>query len=104
MSANKSYYPAYVGGKIKAVSISIQNTTGSDITLSDQNGVYYSYQGQDFQILSCRGQTATAGEVIQWMQQLYDAPVPTSDIKLMVDTAGMAGCIVNVQVLWEVEA
>ena len=103
MSANKSYYPAYVGGKIKAVSISIQNTTGSDISLLDQNGVYYTFEGNDFQLLSCRDQTAAAGETIQWTEQLYDAPVPTSDIKLMVDTAGMAGCIVNVQILWEVD-
>lgn len=104
MTANKFYVPAYIGGKIKAVSISIQNTTGSDISLLDQNGVYYSFQGNDFQLLTCRGQTAAAGEVIQWMEQLYDAPVPTSDIKLMVDTSGLVGCIVNVQVLWEVEA
>ena len=102
MTANKFYTPAFIGGKIKAVSIQIQNTTGSDISLLDQNGVYYCFQGSDFQILTCRGQTAHAGEVIQWTEQLYDAPIPNADIKLMVDTAGMNGCIINVQVLWEV--
>ena len=104
MTANRYYLPAFVGGKIKAVSISIQNTTGSDVTLLDRNGVYYTFEGNDFQLLTCRGQTAAAGETIQWTEQLYDAPVPTTDIKIMVDTAGMAGCIVNVQILWEVEA
>lgn len=103
MTANKFYTPAFIGGKIKAVSISIQNTTGSDISLLDRNGVYYTFEGNDFQLLTCRGQTAHAGETIQWTEQLYDAPVPTSDIKIMVDTAGMTGCIVNVQILWEVK-
>ena len=104
MSANKFYVPAFIGGKIKAVQISIQNTTGSDITPSYQNGIYYSFQGDDFQLLSCGGMTVPAGEIVQQIVQLYDAPVPTSDIKLMVDTAGLAGCVINAQVLWEVEA
>ena len=55
MTANKFYTPAFIGGKIKAVQISIQNTTGSDISPSYQNGIYYSYQGDDFQLLSCGG-------------------------------------------------
>lgn len=102
MTANKFYTPAFIGGKIKAVQISIQNTTGSDVTPSYQNGIYYSYQGNDFQLLSCGGSTVPAGETIQLIEQLYDAPVPSSDIKLMVDTGGLAGCVINAQVLWEV--
>ena len=102
MTANKYYTPAFIGGKIKAVQLSIQNTTGSDITPSYQNGIYYSYQGHDFQLLSCGGSTVPAGETIQLIEQLYDAPVPTSDIKLMVDTGGLSGCVINAQVLWDV--
>lgn len=103
MTANKVYVPAFIGGKIKAVQISIQNTTGSDITTSYQNGIYYSFQGHDFQLLSCAGATIPANTTIQLIEQLYDAPVPSSDIKLMVETAGLAGCVINAEVLWEVK-
>ncbi len=103
MTANKFYVPAFVGGKIKAVQIAIQNPTGSDITTSYQNGIYYSFEGNDYQLLSCAAATIEAGKTVQLTTQLYDAPVPTSDIKLMIDTSGLTDCIINAMVLWEVD-
>ena len=32
MTANKFYTPAFIGGKIQAVQLTVQNTTASDIT------------------------------------------------------------------------
>ena len=103
MTANRFYTPAYIGGKIIAVQMIVQNMSNSDITAESHNGIYYSYQGQDFQLLGCSGKEIEAGKTIQITQQLFDAPVPSSDIKLMVDTGGLEDCIINCQILWGIE-
>jgi hypothetical protein len=103
MTANKFYTPAFVGGRIQAVQITVQNTTGSDITAKYQNGIYYCYQGHDFLLLSLENTTIPAGESISIMAQLYNVAVPSSDIVLMVNTAGLTDCVINAQIFWGVE-
>lgn len=103
MSANKHYTPAFIGGRIQAVQFTVQNTTDTDITADYQNGIYYCYQGNDFELLSLENKTIPAGETISIMAQLYNVAVPSSDIVLMVNTAGLAGCIINAQVFWGVD-
>lgn len=103
MSANKHYTPAFIGGKIQAVQLTIQNTTASDITADYLNGVYYCYQGNDFELLSLENSTIPAGETITVMAQLYNVAVPSSDVVLMVNTAGLAGCVITAQIFWGVE-
>ena len=103
MTANKFYTPAFVGGKIQAVQINVQNTTGSDITADYRNGIYYCYQGHDFELLSMENHTIPAGQTVSFMAQLYNVAVPSSDIILMVDTAGLAGCVINALIFWGIE-
>ena len=103
MTANKFYTPAFVGGRIQAVQITVQNTTNDDITADYQNGIYYCYQGHDFILLSMENRTIPAGETVMVMAQLYNVAVPSSDIVLMVNTAGLAGCVINASVFWGVE-
>jgi hypothetical protein len=103
MTANKFYTPAFVGGRIQAVQLIIQNTTDADITADYQNGIYYCYQGNDFILLSAEDRVIPAGSTITIMAQLYNVAVPTSDIVLMVNTAGLAGCVISALVFWGVE-
>lgn len=103
MTANKFYTPAFVGGRIQAVQLTVQNTTGSDITADYQNGIYYCYQGNDFILLSTENRVIPAGETITVMAQLYNVAVPSSDIILMVNSAGLAGCVITASVFWGVE-
>ena len=103
MTANKHYTPAFIGGKIQAVQLTVQNLTESDITADYQNGIYYCYQGNDFELLSLENNVIPAGASISIMSQLYNVAVPSSDIILMVNTAGLAGCVVNAQIFWGVE-
>lgn len=103
MSANEFYAPAYVGGIIRGVQISLVNTTASDITATARNGVYYVYQGHKFQLLGCDSVTIPANGQKIVTVELREYAVPSTDVKLMVDTAGLAGVTVNVQVLWGVE-
>ena len=103
MTANKYYTPAFIGGRIQAVQLTIENTTDTDITADYQNGIYYCYQGNDFLLLSTENKTIPAGETIAIMSQLYNVAVPSSDIVLMVNTAGLAGCIIKAQIFWGVE-
>lgn len=103
MTANKFYTPAFVGGRIQAVQLTIQNTTDADITADYQNGIYYCYQGNDFILLSAENRTISAGGSVTIMAQLYNVAVPTSDIVLMVNTAGLAGCVISALVFWGVE-
>lgn len=103
MTANKFYTPAFIGGKIQAVQLTVQNTTASDITASFRNGIYYCYQGHDFELLSLENTTIPAGETITAMAQLYNVAVPSSDIVIMVDTAGLAGCVISASIFWGVE-
>lgn len=103
MTANKFYTPAFVGGKIQAVQLNVQNKTESDITADYRNGIYYCYQGHDFELLSLGGKEIPAGQTVSFMVQLYNVAVPSSDIILMVDTAGLDGCVINALVFWGVE-
>lgn len=103
MTANKYYTPAFIGGKIQAVQLTVQNTTESDITADYQNGIYYCYQGNDFILLSMENRTIPAGGTVTFMAQLYNVAVPSSDIVLMVNTAGLAGCVISALVFWGVE-
>lgn len=103
MTANKFYTPAFIGGKIQAVQLTVQNTTGSDITADYQNGIYYCYQGHDFILLSMENKVIPAGQTVMIMAQLYNVAVPSSDIILMVNTAGLAGCVISAQVFWGLE-
>lgn len=103
MTANKFYTPAFIGGKIQAVQLTVQNTTEADITADFQNGIYYCYQGHDFELLSLENKVIPAGGTISVMAQLYNVAVPSSDIILMVNTAGLAGCVINALVFWGVE-
>ena len=103
MTANKFYTPAFVGGRIQAVQVTVQNTTGSDITADYQNGIYYCYQGNDFILLSMENRVIPAGETVTIMAQLYNVAVPSSDVILMVNSAGLAGCVISALVFWGVE-
>lgn len=103
MTANKFYTPSFMGGRIQAVQLNVQNTTESDITASYRNGIYYCYQGNDFELLSLGDVTIPAGETVSIMAQLYNVAVPSSDIVLMVDTGGLSGCVINALVFWGVE-
>ena len=103
MSANEFYAPAYVGGIIRGVQISLENTTAADITAVARNGVYYVYQGNKFQLLGCDSVTIPANGQKIVTVELREYAVPSTDVKLMVDTAGLAGVTVTVQVLWGVE-
>lgn len=103
MSANEFYAPAFVGGWIRGVQISLQNTTAADITATARNGVYYVYQGHKFQLLGCDSVTIPANGNKIVTVELREYAVPSTDIKLMVDTAGLAGVTVTVEILWSVE-
>lgn len=102
MTANKVYYPAFIGGKILGVQMTIQNASASDVTCSPTNGIYYTFDGRDYQILSLDGVTIEAGTTQVKTADKVQALTPTSDIKIMVDTAGLVGCVVNVQITWGV--
>lgn len=102
MTANEFYAPAYVGGKIRGVQICAENTTSSDITASSRNGVYYVYQGTKFQLLSLSGVTIPANDQYIKAVELHQDAIPSTDIKLMVDTAGLEDVTVTAAILWEV--
>ena len=103
MTANKFYTPAFIGGKIQAVQLTVQNKTASNITADYRNGIYYCYQGHDFELLSMENKTIPAGQTVTVMAQLYNVAVPSSDIVLMVDTAGLADCVITALIFWGVE-
>lgn len=103
MSANEFYAPAFVGGTIRGVQISFENTTAADITATARNGVYYVYQGHKFQLLGCDSVTIPANGQKIVTVELRDYTVPSNDVKLMVDTAGLADVIATVEILWSVE-
>lgn len=100
MTANECYFPAQVGGIIRGVQAKLTNTTGSSITPADRNGVYYVYQGAAFKLLSF--DTIAANSSISLSKELYDRLVPSTDVKLLVDTGGMAGVTVDVSFIWDV--
>lgn len=103
MSANEFYAPAFVGGTIRGVQIILENTTANNVTAAARNGIYYVYQGNKFQLLGCDSVVIPAGGQKIVTVELRDYTIPNTDVKLMVDTAGLAGVTVTVQVLWSVE-
>ena len=103
MSANEHYVPAFVGGTIRGVQISLENTTEAAITAAARNGIYYVYQGHKFQLLGCDSVVIPANGQKIITVELRDYTVPSTDVKLMVDTAGLDGVTVTVEVLWSVE-
>lgn len=102
MTANKVYYPSLIGGRILGVQLNIQNTSGSTVNCSSSNGVYYTFDGRDYQLLSLDSVSITAGSVKIVSKEFRDYLIPTSDIKIMIDTAGMVDCIVSCQIIWGV--
>ena len=102
MTANKVYFPGYLGGRILGVQLTIQNTTGSDITAKSTNGVYYTFEGKDYQLLSLDNVTIGAGLIKVINEEFREYLTPDADIKIMVDSAGLAGCILNCEILWGV--
>ncbi len=102
MTANKIYYPAYIGGTILGVQMDIQNLTGDEIACSSENGVYYTFDGRDYQILSLRDLSLPAGVTTIKTEDKVQALAPTSDVKIMVDTAGLADCVISVKITWGV--
>lgn len=103
MSANEHYVPAYVGGLIRGVQITFQNNTSSSITAAARNGVYYVYQGHKFQLLGCDSVVIPANGQKIVTVELREYAVPSTDVKLMVDTAGLEGVTATVEVFWSVE-
>jgi len=102
MTANKVYYPAFIGGKILGVQMTIQNTNGSDVSCDPTNGIYYTFDGRDYQILSLNGVTIESGSTMIKTEDKVQVLVPTSDVKIMVDTAGLEGCVATVEITWGV--
>ena len=102
MTANKVYYPGYIGGRILGVQLTIQNTTASDITAESTNGVYYTFEGKDYQLLSLGSVTVEAGKTVVINEEFREYLIPNADIKIMIDSAGLAGCVLNCEILWGV--
>lgn len=103
MTANEFYQPAYVGGVIRGVQYNVQNNGSSTVTGSSRNGVYYVYQGEKYKLMDIDGEQIAAGYTKTFSKELHDlTAIPSSDIKLMVDTGGLKGCIITVSILWGV--
>ena len=102
MTANKVYYPSLIGGYILGVQLTIQNTSASTVSCSALNGVYYTFDGRDYQLLSLDSVSIASGETEIVSKEFREYLNPTSDIKIMIDTAGMAGCVVSCQIIWGV--
>ena len=101
MTANECYFPAMVGGRIRGVQAILTNTTGSSITPTSRNGVFYVYQGAAFKLLDF--DTIAANSSVNLSKEMFESFIPTNDIKILVDTAGMAGVTVEVSVVWDVD-
>lgn len=103
MSANEHYVPAHVGGIIRGVQMQLVNVTNADISCKSRNGVYYVYQGEKYNLLSLDGVTVLAADMKTVSVELREFVVPSTDIKLMVDTAGLEGITATASILWGVE-
>lgn len=100
MTANECYFPAQVGGIIRGVQAILQNTTASTITPAARNGVYYVYQGHKFKLLDFAAVAANTTANVS--KELYDRLIPSTDVKILIDTAGLAGLTVDVSIVWDV--
>lgn len=103
MTQNEFYQPAFVGGVIRGVQVTLENYGANSVSCASRNGVYYVYNGEKFQLLSLDGVTVAVDTKELVSKELHDyTAIPSSDIKLMVDTAGLEGLRVTVQILWGV--
>ena len=102
MTANEFYTPSYVGGIIRGISVELVNKNSTDTTALSRNGVYYVYQGQKFPLMTLDGVTIPANSTKIVAVELHEETVPNTDIKLMVDTAGLEGVTATVSILWGV--
>lgn len=100
MTANECYFDSYVGGVIRGVQAVLTNTTGSTITPGGRNGIYYVYQGRKFKLLDF--EAVPAGESVNLSKELYDRFVPNTDVKILVDTGGLSGLVVDSSIVWDV--
>lgn len=100
MTANECYFPAQVGGTIRGVQATLTNPTGTTITPGARNGVYYVYQGHKFKMLDFPA--ISAGESVNVSKELYDKFVPNADVKILIDTGGLNGLVVDASIVWDV--
>lgn len=103
MSANKHYVPAFIGGKITGVSLTIQNNNTVDVEFTPYHGLFYVYQGKEYPLLVGDNTTISTGITHNISREIDPRLVPSSDIKLMISTGGLTACKVDVNVLWSVE-
>ena len=101
MTANECYFPAQVGGRIRGVQAVLTNNSGSTITPTSRNGVYYVYQGKRFKLLDF--DSVPAGKSVNLSKELYDKFVPNTDVKILIDTGGLSGLVVDSSIVWDVE-
>ena len=102
MTANKVYFPSIIGGRILGVQLTMQNKSASTVNATSTNGLYYTFDGRDYQLLSLDSVSISAGETKIVSKEFRDYLIPTSDIKIMIDTAGMVDCVVTCQIIWGV--
>lgn len=102
MTSNKYYIPSFVGGKIKGLSMTINNRA-SDVTLTTSHGVYYVYQGREFPLMTGDNITLSGFSERTISRELDPPFIPTEDIKLMISTGGLANCTIDVDIVWEVD-
>lgn len=102
MTANKVYYPAYIGGRILGAQLAVQNTTAADINAAATNGIYYTFEGKDYQLCSLKDVVIPAGETVVINEEFREYLIPNADIKIMIDSAGLDGCILHPTILWGV--
>ena len=102
LNTNKVYKPAYVGGKILAVQKKVENSSPVSVTALPQNGIYYVYKGEEYQLLSMAGVTILAGATEIVAKEVYVELVPDQDVKLMFDTTDLAECVITPIVVWDV--
>lgn len=103
MTANKFYIPAFIGGKVTGVSLSVQNGGESDITITPYQGLFYVYQGQEYPLIVGNNDPIKAGTTYNLSREIDPQLVPSSDIKLMVSTGDLVDCVIDCNIMWSVE-
>ena len=103
MSANKHYVPAYVGGSVIGVSLTVQNLSNSDVTLTPYQGLFYVYQGREYPLIVGENNVIKAGLTYNTSREIDPQLVPSSDIKLMISTGDLIDCVINCNIMWGVQ-
>lgn len=103
MSANKHYVPAYIGGSIVGVSLTVQNPSNTDVSLTPYQGLYYVYQGQEYPLIVGNNDVIKAGLTYNTSREIDPSLIPSSDIKLMISTGDLVDCVINCNIMWSVE-